>query len=164
MKLTMKFIQASLYILCVFFLLSIGYDMAYACIKIYRGDADFLYITIFLIMALIQIFLLSSMIYAIKKRAQNISSYLGRYLFFAPLLFGALYIAVEKEDVFVFASYVLPMFHKAASDLSNVLFKNADFLLSENYIWIALVLIYGITLMLAARIYRKSERNIEQHF
>ncbi len=161
MKLAIKFLQATLYILWMFYLLSFGYDMAYAFMKIYRKDADILYIMIFLMMAFFQIFLLSSMFYAIKKRVQKFSSYLGRYLFFTPLLFCALNVAIENEDVFVFAAYVLPMFHKAAIDVSNMLFKNTDLLSSDNYIWIAVVLIYGITFMLAARIYRKREESIE---
>ena len=51
-----KFSQFLMYALCILLMLSIGYDMSYAFLKIIDRGADFLYVTIFTALALIQSF------------------------------------------------------------------------------------------------------------
>jgi hypothetical protein len=150
-----KFSQFLMYALCLLLMLSIGYDMAYAFLKIIDRGADFLYVTIFTALALIQSFFLFSMVYAVITQSHKVASCLGRYLFFMPLLLVILYALTNSEDLFIFAAYVLPMFHKISNDLSVSVFLsiiNIKFL--DKIIWIFLILSYAITLLFAAKNYK----------
>ena len=112
-----RLFQIVLYLFCAILIISIAYDMSYAAVKVFNNNADFLYDVIFLIMASIQFFFFSSMLYVVRKRSQKVSSYLGQYLFFTPLLFCIFYAVTGSENSLNFAPYVLPMFHKISIDL-----------------------------------------------
>jgi len=153
-----KSLQALIYALCIFLVLSVAYDMSFAFKKIASQGADVLYVSIFVFLLSIQLIIIACMFYAVRYRSKKTASYLGRYLFFSPLLVCLIYALIKNKDVFIFSAYVLPMFHKVSSDLSAIGFlNNLNIVYLDKIIWVSLIFTYAISLLVASKNYKTTE-------
>ena len=148
-----KFFQSFLYVLCIALVPSTMYDMSYAFTKIVSGGAEGLYIVIFVVMAMLQVCLIVLMVYAVRNRAQKVATYLGRYLFFAPICAAAFFIVTDGVNVGNLLVYFLPMFHRISSDIYEVIFGTTIVLYLDRFVNFGLILLYGMSFMWAAKIY-----------
>lgn len=151
-----NFFYAFLYTLCIALIPSTVYDMSYAFLKIADGQTNWSYISIFLIMAFIQIGLIFSMFYLVKTRSYKFAFFLGVYFTLTPLLLGFIFAMTDGVSIGYFFSYFLPMFHKISRDVYAALYGDEVVLHLNESLNFALTLLYGLSLLIAAKVFKRS--------
>ena len=151
-----KSLQVFIHALCVCLMLSVSYDMSFAFKKIITQSPGALYVSIFVFMALVQTFFIGLMLYSARTKSHKVPLAVGLYLTFTPLFLVVAYAVTKSDEVFILSSYLLPMFHRVSFDLSNnVFFIGLNILSIDKIIFVALTLIYAISLLTASNVFKK---------